>query len=289
MHTAAEESPDTTAGTMLGETTRLGKVRLIVSDLTRSLAFYSRVIGLAILGQTFHSARLGVAQEQRVLLELEQRPGVRPLRERRLGLYHTALLLSSRADLSSFVDHLDALGVRSGMSDHIVSEALYLTDPDGLTIEVYADRFPQDWPWMGEELAVATLPLDLNKLLAVPHSPWVGVPSGSAMGHIHLHIGDIHQARILYHQGLGMGIRTQKVPGALFVAAGSYHHHVGLNTWAGNVPAASETYARLALWELVVSPDQKPQLIEQMMRAGWQRGTDETFMDPWGNALRLIE
>lgn len=273
---------------VLSSTASVGAVGLIVSDLQRSLDFYGGVIGLDLLTQTGMSAQLGVGGEGRVLLELEQRPGVRPLRQRRLGLYHTGLLLPSRADLASFAEHLHRRGVRAASSDHLVSEALYLEDPDGLTIEVYADRERHLWPWQGEQLAVATLPLDVADLLATPHGLWQGIPRGSSMGHVHLYIGDLKMAERLYRHGLGLTVRTQGFPGALFLAAGGYHHHVGLNTWAGPVPAASENDPRLSRWELQVPQNQIGTLTEQMSASGWQPGTKSTFVDPWGIHLRLV-
>ena len=276
------------AGTLqLSGSASLGAVGLIVSDLQRSLEFYAGVIGLDVLTQAAGSAQLGLAREGRVLLDLEQRPGVRPLRQKRLGLYHTALLLPSRVALASFAEHLHRRGIRAGSSDHLVSEAFYLEDPDGLTIEVYADRAPRVWPWKGDELAIATLPLNFTDLFAIPYTPWQGVPLGTSIGHIHFYIGDLQLAENLYRQGLGMNLRTRMFPGALFLAAGDYHHHVGLNTWAGSVPAAAEHDARLSWWDLQIPNKQVTSLVEQMSAAGWQHGPERTLVDPWGIALRL--
>lgn len=222
------------------------------------------------------------------MLELEQREGVRELTGKRLGLYHFALLLPSRADLSSFAEHLQTAGVRAGMSDHLVSEAFYLEDPDGLEIEVYADRDSKEWLWQNGEIAVATRPLDFRKLLKNPHQPWAGMPLGSTLGHIHLYIGDVLRAEQLYHHGLGMNVRSRSFPGALFLAAGEYHHHVGLNTWAGNVPVASETDARLSIWELQVPSPDLISLSDRMLSNGWRLLENATFVDPWGIALRLV-
>ena len=275
-------------GIQLSNSAYLGAVGLSVSDLQRSLSFYAGVIGLDVLTQVGSSAQLGVAGEGRVLLELDQRPGTHPLVSKRLGLYHTALLLPSRAALASFAEHMHQRGIHVAGSDHLVSEAFYLSDPDGLTIEVYADRDRHLWPWNGKELRVATLPLNLQSLLATPHGLWKGVPLGSSMGHIHLYIGDLQVAERLYRRGLGMTVRTQGLPGVIFLVAGDYHHHVGLNTWAGSVPAASENDARLASWELRVPQDKVTGLGEQMVNFGWHLMTDHMFVDPWGIALQLI-
>lgn len=276
------------APSLLSVATKLGKVGLIVSNLQRSLEFYSGVIGLQILARSESSVQLGVAVESRIVLELEEREGVRALTGKRLGLYHFALLLPYRTDLSSFAEHLQAVGMRAGMSDHLVSEAFYLEDPDGLTIEVYADRNRTEWVWHDGEIAVATRPLDLRSLLALPHQPWEGVPHGSTIGHIHFYVGDIHRAEQLYHQGLGMNVRSRGLPGALFLAAGDYHHHIGLNTWAGDVAAASETDARLSIWELQVPTTDLIAMSDRMLSSGWRPLDNATFVDPWGIAVRLV-
>ena len=271
----------------LPESASVGAAGLIVSDLRRSLDFYAGVIGLDVLSETATSAQLGVAVDRRVLLALEQRPGVHPLQDKRLGLYHTAVLLPSRSALASFAEHLSRSGIRAGSSNHLVSEAFYLTDPDGLEIEVYADRDRSHWPWRGSELDAAVLPLDLRDLLVTPHSPWTGVPSGTTMGHIHLYVGDLEKAGRLYRAGLGMNLRTRSIPGALFLAAGDYHHHVGLNTWAGHVPPSMDSDARLAWWSLKVPEREISSLQEKMLQFGWLLRSDDLFADPWGIALRF--
>ncbi len=265
----------------------VGGVSLIVSDLRRSLAFYAGIIGLEVLANTGTSAQLGVADDHRLILELEQRPGVRPLTGKRLGLYHTAVLLPSRAALASFAEHLYDRGIRAGSSNHLVSEAFYLVDPDGLEIEVYADNDRSRWPWKGSELHAAVLPLNLRDLLTTPHSVWSGVPSGTTMGHIHLYVEDLKQADRLYRTGLGMNVRTRSIPGALFLAAGDYHHHVGLNTWAGRAPSAGDFDPRLNWWSLDVPVEQVSALQDQMLAAGWLLRSDGLFVDPCGSALKL--
>ncbi len=272
----------------LPDSASVGAACLIVSDLQRSLDFYAGVTGLDVLSQESASAQLGVAGDQKVLLELEQRPGVHPLKGKRLGLYHTAVRLPSRADLASFAKHLYHRGIRAGSSNHLVSEAFYLIDPDGLEIEIYADRDRSEWPWRGSELDAAVLPLDWRDLLETPHSPWTGVPSGTTMGHIHLYVGDLEKADRLYRVGLGMNPRTRSIPGALFLAVGDYHHHVGLNTWAGQVPPAMASDARLGWWSLKVPEKEKPSLQERMLQFGWLLGPGDSFVDPWGITLRLL-
>ncbi len=168
-----------------------------------------------------------------------------------------------------------------------MSEAFYLRDPDGLEIEVYADNDRSRWPWNGNELDAAVLPLDLRDLLSIPHSMWSGVPSGTTMGHIHLYVGDLKQADRLYRVGLGLNVRTSSIPGALFLAAGDYHHHIGLNTWAGAVPPAGDSDPRLNWWSLKAPQEQLPALQNQMLESGWVLRPDGFFADPCGSALKL--
>ena len=264
----------------------MGRVGLIVSDVQRSLEFYAGVIGIHVLSQTPHFVQLGVAEENRVLLELEQRPDVRPLRRKRLGLYHIALLLPSRAALTSFANHLSQREIYAGSSDHLVSEAFYLRDPDGLELEVYADRARNVWPWRDEQLEMATLPLNFADLFSTPHTAWKGVPPGTSIGHMHFYIGDLKRAERIYREGLGMNVRTQGFPGALFLAAGDYHHHVGLIP--GPVPCLPPPRQTLASGGGSCVPDRQLSALQRQMRAsGWQPGPEGALVDPWGISVRL--
>ncbi len=267
---------------------RVGRVRLAVSHVQRSVAFYTEIIGLSVLRQRADFATLGVGENGRVLLELEEVAGVQPItRGTRLGLYHTAILLPSRADLSSFVEQARRLGVPFGAGDHAVSEAIYLVDPDGLSVEVYADRNRGSWTIRNGEIVTGTAALDLGGLLAAPHEPWRGVPAGTVMGHIHFYVGDMDQGTRFYHHGLGMNIMTSVFPGALFVAAGGYHHHVAFNIWAAGSPQAAQTDARVLFWELLL-PDEKEviRVAASLATAGWQASAsdngDRMISDPWG-------
>lgn len=208
----------------------VGKVRLAISDLDRSIRFYTQTIGLQIFDRTANKARLGAAGSSNVLLELEQLPDVNPIASRaRLGLYHTAFLLPDRGALSSFVDHLINNGVSFGSGDHIYSEAMYLVDPDGLTVEVYADRSRDQWIYEGAEIVSATNSVNINELLAVSTTKWQGAPSETVVGHVHLYVGDLEQGAEFYHFALGLDIVTWRYPGALFISAGGYHHDVAIN------------------------------------------------------------
>jgi catechol 2,3-dioxygenase len=276
---------------------RIGAVALQVADLDRSLGFYEEVLGFRVLGRDDapgrRLARLGVEGDDRVLLELTEKPGVRPVPRRgRLGIYHFAVLLPTRQDLGRFLRHAVTLGIHVGSSDHLASEALYLVDPDGITVEVYRDRPRGEWTYQDGEVVVAILPLDGEALMAAADGqPWRGLPRGTTIGHMHFYVGEIPPAEAFYHSALGFDKVAWSLPGMLFVSAGGYHHHVGLNTWAAGSPVATEDDARLISWELVL-----PDLVtteaaaESLRRAGYGvMAADGAFVarDPWGITVRL--
>ncbi|CAA9366625.1 MAG: Glyoxalase family protein [uncultured Gemmatimonadetes bacterium] len=259
-------------GYRLPDATRLGRVRLQVADLDRSLGFYQGLVGLRLLRREDGMAELGAPESDEVLVELRERPGVRPVPYRGLiGLYHFAILLPDRASLGRFLRHLGASGVRAGMSDHLVSEALYLTDPDGLGLEVYADRPRSTWLHHEGQLAMTTAPLDIRDVLAAGgDQPWSGVPAGTVIGHVHLYVDDIEAGAAFYHERIGFDKVVWSYPGALFVSAGGYHHHLGMNSWAAGSPVATDEDARLLEWE-IVAPGAESSVVH----------------DPWGTAVRI--
>ncbi|HEU4882318.1 MAG TPA: VOC family protein [Longimicrobium sp.] len=275
---------------------RLGRVRLQVANLERSLAWYGEVLGLRVLSRTAGSAALGAHGDDATLVELRERRGASPQPHRgRLGLYHFAILLPDRAALGRFVAHLARIGERAGASDHLVSEALYLNDPDGLGIEVYADRPRSTWRYdeMGQ-LAMDTRPLNLDSLVqAARGAPWTGMPAGTVMGHVHLHVGDIDRAAAFYHAALGLDKVVWSYPGALFMSAGGYHHHLGVNTWAGPGAApAGENDARLLDWEIILPhPADADAAAASLQSAGHTAERIEggwLATDPWGTAVRIV-
>lgn len=233
-----------------------GVVRLAVSDLERSLDYYGQRIGLRLHGTENGTARLGAGDA--VLLELVEQPGARPVQRGRTGLYHFALLTPSREALSRVLNHLLATQTPiDGASDHRVSEALYLSDPDGHGIEIYRDRPRREWPFAKGSLAMTTDPLDARGLMAADRSkaPWEGIDPGTVMGHVHLHVADLAAAEHFYVDLLGMDLMQHFGNQAGFVSAGGYHHHLGLNTWAGaGAPPPPEDAARLLSFELIM-PD----------------------------------
>jgi len=173
-----------------------------------------------------------------------------------------------------------------------VSEALYLTDPDGLGIEVYADRPRDSWRRNGRELAMSTDPLDVEDLLGTSGAErWSGMPAGTVIGHVHLYVADLDQAAAFYHEGLGLDKIVWSYPGALFLSAGGYHHHLGTNTWAQGAQPATDTDARLLEWEVLVpSVGDATAAIKSLADAGVavERAADGgTARDPWGTPVRV--
>lgn len=274
---------------------RLGTVRLQVADLPRSLEWYRRVLGVEVLDQRNGVARLGASGGDRPLIELHERAGAQPVPRRgRLGLYHYAILLPDRASLGRFVRHLAGLGERAGMSDHLVSEAIYLTDPDGLGIEVYADRPRAQWRREQRQLVMATEPLDVDDLLSVAGSePWTGLPPGTVIGHVHLFVGDLQRAAAFYHAGLGLDQVVWSYPGALFLSAGGYHHHLGTNTWAAGALPPGEHDARLLEWEILLPAASDVEAALASIAATGAPVTpgagNGTATDPWGTTVRVRE
>lgn len=280
------------AGFRLPTTTRIGYVRLAVSSLEASVAFYSKVIGLAVLDRTGHLAKLGAQDSQATLLELEEMPGIHPInRGRRLGLYHTAFLLPSRSDLSRFVKHLQHERVQFGAGDHVYSEAIYLQDPDGLTVEVYADRPRSEWIVESGELKTAVDPVRFETFPTVAPDSWQGAPAATTLGHLHFCVSDLERAKHFYHFALGLDITTWSLPGALFTSAGGYHHHVGLNIWAASAFRATTADSRLLFWKILLpNAGDVQRAAENLVKAGYlpvEDRKDMHFTDPWGITLIL--
>jgi len=280
-------------GYRLPDETHIGKVRLQVADLARSISYYETVIGMRVLMQTATSVTLGPHNADRALIQLDERKSARAVSRRGLlGLYHFAILLPDRPSLGAFVRHLSEIGAYAGMSDHLVSEAVYLTDPDGLGIEVYADRSRSTWITVNDQIEMATKPLDVQNLLAAATSrEWNGMPAGTVIGHVHLYVGDIDKAADFYHAGIGFDKIVWSYPGALFMAAGGYHHHLGVNTWAQGSPPATDEDARLLDWELVL-PDAAgaAEAVAALEKAGYsveREGDVVRARDPWGTAVRF--
>jgi catechol 2,3-dioxygenase len=222
---------------------RIGAVELAVSDLQRSTDFYERVLGLPLISTDDETARLGLDRE-RPALALTRLATPVPEPQGSTGLFHVAWLHPSRAALAETVRRVAAGGWRfDGASDHGVSEALYLSDPDGLGIEIYADRPRERWERTpdGQGVRMYTLALDLDDLLAQAEEPTATIAPGSAVGHVHLKVSDVERTNAFYRDVLGFEEQA-KIPSAAFLSAGGYHHHVGLNSWqsSGGSPAPAD-------------------------------------------------
>jgi catechol 2,3-dioxygenase len=212
--------------------TTIGEVHLTISDLDRSIRFYQSHLGLQLHARDDRTARIGAGgADLLVLSQCESAPRVRGT----TGLYHFAILVPSRAELARALRRLiETTTVLQGAADHGVSEALYLADPDGNGIEIYRDRMRAEWPIVNGELRMVADPVDFDDLLAEPSAgDGSGMPRGTVMGHVHLHVSSIEAARAFYADVLGFEVMQRYGPSALFVSAGGYHHHIGLNTWAG--------------------------------------------------------
>ncbi|MBX5449038.1 VOC family protein [Thermogemmatispora sp.] len=289
----------------LPATTHIGLVALTVANLEREQLFYQEVLGFHLIGKDERRAWLGVGEgedqpvslSQPLLLLIEKAGAARPPAWS-TGLYHFAILVPSRPalarSLAQLVTRRYPLG---GYADHLVSEALYLADPEGNGIEIYRDRPRETWRWSDGQVAMATDPIDLQAMFAEGRSelerhPWRGLPAGTTVGHVHLRVADLRQAERFYHQLLGFAI-TARVPGALFVSAGGYHHHLGLNIWESQgAPAPSEGSLGLRLFSIEL-PTQVAleQVAARLERGRWpfeRHGEIIAVRDPWRHLVLLM-
>jgi catechol 2,3-dioxygenase len=270
-------------------TLRLGPAHLTVTDLERSIAFYERSIGLQVRIRAAATATLW-AEGSDDLLVLAAEPAARRA-GRHAGLYHVALLHPSRLELARAAARLaDTRTPIIGASDHGISEAIYLPDPDGNGIELAADRERAQWPDLGDITSVGPRPLDLPGLrsLTAREEPLEHASDGLTVGHLHLHVGSVDEAVRFYCDVVGFDVMT-RAPSAAFVAAGGYHHHLGLNTWRGEgVPPAPPGTVGLRRWEIVLDAASARALRERLEAAGGPvEEHPEGFLtrDPWGHAL----
>ncbi len=273
--------------------TYIDQVNLKIENLERSLMFYKEVIGFNILEQTERTAKL-TADGKTVLLTIEQPDNVIPKQRRTTGLYHYALLLPSRSDLGQILKHLLQSGYPlQGASDHHVSEAIYLADPDGNGIEIYSDRAPTKWTWNGNEVLMPSEPLDAENLLAeAQEDSWKGLPVDTLMGHIHLHVSDLKKSREFYIEGLGFEVVSRYENHTLFISNGKYHHHIGLNIWNG-IGAPQPLFNSVGLESYTlrfVNEDKRDKIIAQLKKVGASvREENGVFVtsDPSGNRIYL--
>ncbi len=279
--------------TSLHPATRLGPARLTVADLGAARSFHLRALGLHELGAEDGVVALGAPGGEAVI-ELEERPAAPPRPRRSTGLFHVAILVPSRADLGTALRRvLEAGASFTGAADHLVSEALYLDDPEGNGIEIYRDRPREEWAYDEGRLRMGTLPLDVEGVAAAAAgAPDEGMPAGTVVGHVHLQVRDIPEAEAFWSGVVGFEPTVRGYPGALFVAAGGYHHHLGLNTWGtAGAPAPPPGSRGLSRFEVVVPAAGDVDAVEARARAGGRPAERDEggllLRDPSGNLVRV--
>ncbi|RPI48771.1 MAG: VOC family protein [Chloroflexi bacterium] len=291
----------------LPDGTHIGHVHLQVSDLERSLGFYEELLGFKRALETAHPPRLvetvalSATGEAPYHILLTERVQSRPKPARTTGLYHLAIRFPNRSALARVFARLAAHRyLLQGASDHKVSEAIYLADPDDVGIELYADRPSKEWPREGDQVAMATDPLDVQALLAeaaLEDEPWHGIHPGTDIGHVHLHVSDLERAEAFYRGILGLEVTQRGYPGALFLSAGGYHHHVGLNIWAGRgAPRPPLDAVGMLSFGLRI-PGEAPwrAVLARAEAAGLdfaardtEQGTSTLLVDPDGNGVEVM-
>ena len=253
----------------------VSRVGLRARDAENLATFYRKVVGLHELSRANGTITLGAAG--RPLLDIEADPAARPDDPRSAGLFHTAFLLPSRADLGRWINHAvaDRIAIE-GASDHLVSEALYLTDPEGNGIEIYVDRPRESWKWNGAQVAMATERLNIPAVAAeVPQGDagWAGVPENTVVGHVHLRVGDPRQAEEWWHREFGFDTMAKYGSQAVFLSSGGYHHHIGANTWQSAGAGPREAGRSGLAWVEMRSADAVQETVRE---------------DPWGTVIRTV-
>ncbi|ASR47345.1 glyoxalase [Paenibacillus kribbensis] len=279
----------------LPDKTTIGQVSLKVSNLERSIRFYTEVVGFHLLRQTADTAELTVDGEHPLLtLKYIENAVILP-RQSAAGLYHFAILLPNRVALGLSLRNLLAHEIEIGQGDHDVSEALYIHDPDHNGIEIYADRPREQWKKDANGFYImGTDPVDAEGLVAISENiPWQGLPQGTVIGHVHFHVSNLLKAQQFYCDVLGFDITSRYGSSAMFISAGGYHHHMGLNIWAGEgAPPAPENAAGLDYFELIV-PDQKEldTIVARLAAAGYavqERDGAKYVADPFRINIKLV-
>ena len=269
-------------------------IELKVSNLSRSISFYQEVIGLRILDESATTARL-TADGVKPLITLEQIENSVPRNDRNTGLYHPALLLPTRKDLGIVLKHfIETRNPLQGGSDHLVSEALYLADPDMNGIEIYADRPHEGWSWQNEQVVMDSRRLDVEGLLSLAgEEKFTGIPQETIMGHIHLQVSDLESTERFYCEGLGFDVVTRYGNQALFVSTGQYHHHLGFNTWhsAGGSAPLENSVGLKHYTLLYPSEEEKTNVINRLTNISatvFEENGMTYTKDPSGNTIQIL-
>lgn len=272
----------------------MGLVHLRVADLDRSLGFYHGMLGLHVQARTPpDSATLTAVPDGPPVIRLTAVPGIRHRPRRTPGLYHFAILYPDRRDLGRTLFRLFEESVPfEGFADHGVSEAAYLSDPDGNGVELAADRPRTRWRDAEGRIVMYTQVLDVNSLLrAVDGDPWIGPPAGTTIGHVHLHVLDVRRAARFYSDVVGFDVMFRGYPGAVFLAAGGYHHHLAVNSWAHDERPEEGTMAGLIEFQVTVpDPAAREALAARLLAAGAPVDEEDDGLatrDPEGNRIRV--
>ena len=286
----------------LPDQTVISHVHLQVSSLERALAFYRDLLGFRQVSPNGATAMLSATGEAPYHIALTERPGARPKPPRTTGLYHVAIRFPTRRALARIFRRLAVHNWPfQGAADHLVSEALYLADPDGNGLELYVDRPRDRWPQQNGQIAMASDPLDVEGLLAETAgdaAPWTGVHPETDIGHVHLQVSDLAGAEAFYHDLLGLDVTQRGYPGALFLSAGGYHHHLGVNVWAGRgAPPPPPDAVGLLAFGLQLPGEEAWRLLQQRLRESGvetkelrdhEYAMGVLIHDPAGNGVELL-
>jgi catechol 2,3-dioxygenase len=281
----------------MADSMRLGYVHLRVRDLDRSLSFYLDVLGFKLVSGGAHTATLSATGRGPGLIVLTEKKDAPARTPGSTGLYHVAIRVAGRRALAQVIAHLeDTKWTVDGYADHDVSEAVYLSDPDGNGIELYCDRPRDEWPFRNGQVEMVTVPLDVDRLmreLADWPGPWQGIDPATDIGHIHLRVSSLESAESFYHGVLGLDVTQGDMVGALFMAAGGYHHHVGVNTWSSEGgPRPPADAVGLISFSLVLPDEAARRAVEERLAAAGSPARADAdgslrTADPDGNFIEL--
>jgi catechol 2,3-dioxygenase len=274
----------------------IGGLALNVRDLERMTGYYRDMLGLEVIARDATGSELGAGGVP--FLELKHRPDMKADDAREAGLYHTAFLMPTRADLARWILHAARTRVPiTGASDHTVSEAFYLDDPEGNGVEVYADRSPDGWVWTDDLVKITTDPLDIAGIVREvdpPTASYEGAPGGLRIGHVHLRVGDVPQAERFYRDGIGLAVTRGGRQGASFMSSGRYHHHLAGNVWHSRGAGMRDPdRAGLAWFSFAANDAADIAAMRDRLRAAGAPITDMTdgfeTADPWGTRVRVMK
>ncbi|MCR3905998.1 MAG: VOC family protein [Tenericutes bacterium] len=250
------------------EVMHIKEITLLIQNMKRSLEFYCDILGFSILNQQQHEVSLTANGKESIITLIEDRASIP--QEITLGLYHVAFLLPNRQALASIVKQLNTKRYPlTGASDHGVSEAIYLDDPDGNGIEIYVDKPKTEWPLEKGKITMYTKHLDLDDLMMhLPKTPYTLINEQTIIGHLHFHVRNLEEAKQFYCGVLGFEIVMYYMKSALFISSFEYHHHIGLNTWVGDAPLSKVKQVGLKSYVLSVPKDQYPLLLRNLTKYG---------------------